>query len=90
MHYIKAWDLATDLTNWLLTNHPDVYLFGSLANAMPFMKNDKRISVWAGAFQEAMDSLNEVAERGRDMGELDVSDVVVGRSGYNVITNSYR
>jgi len=25
MHYIKKWDIATDSTNWLLTNHPDIY-----------------------------------------------------------------
>lgn len=92
MHYIKSWDIASDLTNWLLTNHPDVYLFGALANAMPFLKNDKRIPTWTAAWTEAMAALNEVAERGRDMGELDTSGYATDRyyGRYNVLTGNYR
>jgi hypothetical protein len=33
LRYYEAWDLATDGTNWLLLSHPDVYLFGALAEA---------------------------------------------------------
>jgi len=30
----------------LFTNNPDLYLFATLCEAEPFMKNDKRIPVW--------------------------------------------
>jgi hypothetical protein len=33
-------------TNWLLTEHPDVYLYGSLAEAEAFGFNDARLAAW--------------------------------------------
>lgn len=39
MRYYKAWDIATDSTNWLLTNAPNVYLYATLAEAAPFMQD---------------------------------------------------
>src|SRR5574340_375070 len=33
MHYFKALNIASDSTNWLLTNHPDIYLHASIAAA---------------------------------------------------------
>ena len=36
LRYYKKWDIATDTTNWLLTNAPDVYVFGALAEAAMF------------------------------------------------------
>lgn len=38
--------LAANETNWLLTNHPDVYLFGSLVEAALHMQ-DENFSLWA-------------------------------------------
>lgn len=30
LRYFRKWDIATDLSNWLLTNRPDAYLFGAI------------------------------------------------------------
>lgn len=32
--------------NWLITNAPDVCLYSTLLEAAPYMKDDKRITVW--------------------------------------------
>jgi len=32
--------------NWLITNAPDVYLYATLLEAAPYMKNDARIATW--------------------------------------------
>ena len=40
LRYYKKWDIATDTTNWLLTNAPDAYLFGSVAEAAMFIRDD--------------------------------------------------
>ena len=33
----------------MLTHHPDVYLYGALVEAEPYLQNDKRIHViWSG------------------------------------------
>lgn len=38
--------LATTNPNWLLTNHPDSYLFGTLVEAEAFIGNDERVGEW--------------------------------------------
>ena len=43
--------LATAGANWLLTLHPDAYLYGALLQSAPYLKDDNRISIWATALQ---------------------------------------
>ena len=39
MRYIKGWDIATDTTNWLLTNSPDAYLYSCLSVAGMYVQS---------------------------------------------------
>jgi hypothetical protein len=55
--------LASNSTNWLLTAAPDLYLYGTLMEAMPYTRKDERIAVWAAGMQMALDQLNALAER---------------------------
>lgn len=50
-------------TNWLLTGHPDVYLFGSLYQAAPYLKDDERIPVWEARYYKALDQIRELAQQ---------------------------
>jgi len=52
--------LASNSTNWLLTLAPDIYLYGTLLEAMPFIKDDARVSLWASAFSTVLDDLNNL------------------------------
>ncbi len=61
--YFKKLDIATDSTNWVLTNAPRVYYYGSLMEAAAYMKNDKRIPVWSTLFENAINEL-ETSDRG--------------------------
>jgi hypothetical protein len=45
-------------TNWLLTHHPDAYLYGSLIHAAPYLGDDQRASVWASLHQSALDAID--------------------------------
>lgn len=45
LRYYKQWDIATDTTNWLLTNAPDAYLFGSLAEAALQTRDDVLLQI---------------------------------------------
>jgi len=54
-------DSAT--TNWLLTNHPDVYLFGTLVEAEPYLKNDERMPLWMSRLESALTDLRLQGER---------------------------
>lgn len=75
MHYYKRLDIATDATNGVLTNHPDLYLYGSLAEAEMYLRNDPRVPMWKALFDEGIMELNERDERSRDDAELDLGDI---------------
>jgi len=49
---------ATNTTNWLLTEAPDVYLYGSLLHSAPYLKDDARIALWEGLFGQGLNTLN--------------------------------
>lgn len=50
--------LANNSSNWLLTMAPDLYLYGTLLETAPYIKEDARIQTWGIGFQSARDSLN--------------------------------
>ena len=59
-YYAKVTALSADAdTNWLLTNNPDVYLYGSLVHTAPYLKDDARIALWAGLLAQAMDEIED-------------------------------
>jgi hypothetical protein len=49
--------LATTSPNWLLTSHPDIYLYGTLMEAAPYLHDDSRISLWAAGLRECVGQL---------------------------------
>lgn len=55
-YYAKPTVLRSDADgiNWLITNAPDLCLYGSLLEAEPFLKNDKRIAVWQSFYGDAL------------------------------------
>jgi len=85
--YVKKWDIATNSTNWLLTNFPDAYLYGAMMAAMPYVKNDRRFPLWKSQHNEVMSELSILDERSRSEVIMD-SDVagLSGSSKFNVIT----
>ncbi|WP_139484985.1 phage adaptor protein [Bradyrhizobium ivorense] len=50
---------ATD-PNWLLTLAPDLYLYGTLLEAAPYLKDDGRIQTWGLGFSAALNDLNNL------------------------------
>lgn len=55
--------LATTPTNWLLTSHPDVYLYGSLVASAPYLRDDERITLWQAKFDAAVAQLRAQRDR---------------------------
>ena len=49
---------STNQTNWLTQNAPNAMLFGTLLQAMPFLKNDQR-TIFQQQYTEAVQSLKE-------------------------------
>lgn len=58
--YYKRFDALTASapTNWLLTNHPEIYLYGVLIEAAAYTNNDARVPGWMSAFTGAIGGAN--------------------------------
>jgi len=41
-------------SNWLLSLHPDAYLYGALLQAAPYLKDDARIQSWGTFFETVL------------------------------------
>lgn len=54
---------STNPTNEVLRDDPDVYLFGALMQAAPYLKNDERIPVWEAKFQRGLDQIETQYQR---------------------------
>jgi hypothetical protein len=64
-YFQKIPPLATSATNWLLTAHPDLYLFGSLCEAELFGVNDERASLWKARRDEIFEELMSLGRQTR-------------------------
>jgi len=61
MLYLKKIDnlSVANPTETMLTENPDVYLYGALLEAEPFLMNDARIQIWAGLLQQVAKDLQD-------------------------------
>lgn len=49
-------------TNWLLTEYPSAYLWGTLSYAAPYIGDDQRIAIWLAAREERIEDI-KLADR---------------------------
>lgn len=54
---------TTATSNWLLNSYPNVYLYGTLCEAEPFLKNDERVGLWKGKLEEALEQMTQRMSR---------------------------
>ena len=59
---------AITMTNWLLDSAPDVYLYGALAHASPFLIDDARMQTFMSILAGRIEALNGAADRSRHSG----------------------
>ncbi len=52
-------------TNWILTNHPGLYLFAALTEAHIFIGNERKAMAYATMYQERLDAHNEAFKEDR-------------------------
>jgi hypothetical protein len=65
MRYLaEVTPLVNDVdTNWLLNKSPQIYLYGTLLHAAPFLNDDSRLPVWGALFEDAIKALNDQDKR---------------------------
>jgi hypothetical protein len=66
VYYTRIAALSDSATsNWLLAAHPDIYLFGTLVEAEPYLKNDERMPMWTSRLDKALNALGLQGQRER-------------------------
>lgn len=61
--YYKNIGPVSSSAHALFTNNPDLYLFAALAESEPFLKNDKRVSLWEAKYKNIKDAANGLRDR---------------------------
>lgn len=62
--YFSA-DSGAGSTNWILTDHPQLYLYGSLLQAAAYIGDDPRVPLWKAAYDEALAQVKASGNRAR-------------------------
>jgi len=81
IRYFQKLDIVTDLTNNVLVNNPDTYVYSALLGAQPYLKDDSRITVWAQLLDT---TIKEINHRERRSGRKLRTDISAG-GGFNII-----
>lgn len=83
LRYMKKLALSdTSPTNWVLTNHPDVYLYAALLEAAPYMRDDQRQAAWQMRLNDSIQQLKNADNAIRASAPL-VTDLPTASSGLN-------
>ena len=65
-YYRKATPLSDEnLTNDILTNHPSIYLYGSLAQVFAYAQDDQQVVKYTQLFISAIKGANKADKKGR-------------------------
>lgn len=48
---------VSNTTNWLLTKHPDLYLYGACLQSAPYLLDDPRLEVWGQLYAQGISDL---------------------------------
>jgi hypothetical protein len=66
VYYERIPALSDEQTaNWLLSDAPDIYLYGALMQAAPYLADDARVATWGALYGAARDALNASAAAAR-------------------------
>jgi len=52
-------------SNWLLNKAHDIYLYGALLEAAPYLDDDARVQVWGGLLERSMEALQIESDRAK-------------------------
>ena len=78
LYYQKISALSDDNpANWLLDAHPDLYLFGSLAEAQMFAVDPDKAALWKGRRDELFEEINSLSNKTRGAGAIRVMGAVI-------------
>ena len=69
--YYKKYDpLSVTPTNYLLANHPSIYLFAALAEASVYTMDDKRVALYEAKYQKELKDVQDKDDQGQFSGSV--------------------
>lgn len=85
--YRKSFALSDSATtNWLLTNHPDAYLFAALVEANIFLGDNETAVSWELRLKQSLDQIAEKEGRSKSRATLGVDPALMRTTGAFSIT----
>lgn len=60
----SAMSAASDV-NWIMTSHPDAYLYGALLEATSLIQDDPRIPLWKAMYEDAVAQIKGNSQRAK-------------------------
>lgn len=90
LRFVKAFALSDqEPENWLLTNHPDAYLFSALVEAAPMLRDDELLATWTARRDRAIDEINTKEARAAAFATLDTRQAVLPSERCQIGTGGY-
>lgn len=73
-------------TNLILTNYPNVYLFGALKEAAPYLRDPDALALWEGKYQDAIMKAKAKESRDKSLTTLSTEPGMLAtrRTSFNV------
>ncbi len=85
---VKGFDLANTTTNTLMTSYPGLYLYGSLLQAAPYLKEDQRIATWGAIYDRLLAKVRRKEGRRNALTSLITDHPSAGYRRENIITGN--
>lgn len=64
VYYKKIPSLSESVSsNWVISSHPDAYLYGALMQAAPYLKNDERLPLWGQLYKAVLADINTSSDK---------------------------
>jgi len=57
-------------SNWLLDDAPDIYLYASLVESAPYLKEDERVAIWEHELEKRLEKLDMDTDKTRFSGTI--------------------
>lgn len=68
IYYAEIPSIVAGGTNWLLQRFPQIYYYGALLQAAPYLRNDDRLQVWRMLYEASAERIKVSNDRGQFSG----------------------
>ena len=81
LRYFANFDIAATDTNLLLTNYPDIYLYGALLESAPYLQDTTAFQIWQNRFEAGVREASRESNRTKARASLRTDLPGSGSSG---------